>query len=272
MRLWLAVMLVVEAAASTAGAADATRSATPAPSDWIVTVGTDSRAVPLYTGSSKWGALPIPSLELRRPGSPEAFHSARDDTAIALFDNGVVALGPAGSLIFPRRESFGSALNGLGNLGFTYQVGGFVDYWALPWLRTRVEGLQDFGAADGMTANFALDAVIPLSAGATLSGGPRARAVSAGAESPYFSINQAQSIASGLPVYNAGGGWQAVGAGTQLKYRYNPRWATYGFVEYDKLVGVTAASPIVTEPGGSSNQWKLGVGVTYSFAMHGLPF
>jgi hypothetical protein len=29
---------------------------------------------------------------------------------------------------------------------------------------------------------------------------------------------------------------------------------TYAFVEYDKLVGITASSPIVTEPGGSSNQ------------------
>jgi MltA-interacting protein MipA len=117
-------------------------------------------------------------------------------------------------------------------------------------------------------ANFAVDAVIPISEGVTLSGGPRARAVSAGTEGPYFSINQAQSIASG-PVYSAGGSWQAVGAGTQLKYRFSPSWATYGFVEYDKLIGPTASSPIVTEPGGSPNQWKLGVGLTYSFAMHG---
>jgi outer membrane protein len=223
-------------------------------------------------GSSKWGAIPVPSVGWRRPGSPEAFHSARDGTGIALFDNGVIALGPVGSLIFPRRESYSPALNGLGNLGFTYQIGGFIDYWALPWLRTRVEGLEGFGAADGVAANFAVDAVISLSTGLTLSGGPRARAVSAGAESPYFSINQAQSIASGLPVYSAGGGWQAVGAGTQLKYRYDPSWATFGFVEYDKLVGTTASSPIVTESGASPNQWKLGVGLTYSFAMHGLPF
>jgi MipA family protein len=127
-----------------------------------------------------------------------------------------------GSLVFPRGESYSSALSGLGNLGFTYQVGGFVDYWVVPWLRTRVEGLQGFGAADGVTASFAVDAVIPLSADVTLSGGPRARAVSAGAESPYFSVNQAQSIVTGLPLYSAGGGWQALGAGTQLKYRYNP--------------------------------------------------
>ena len=66
-------------------------------------------------------------------------------------------------------------------------------------------------------------------------------------------------------------GWQAVGAGTQPA-SLNPAWATYGFVEYDKLVGATASSPIVTEPGGSANQWTLGIGLTYSFAMRGLPF
>jgi MipA family protein len=266
-------MLLVEAIASPIEAADiAVPSATPAPSDWIISVGGDARAVPLYVGSSNWGALPLPYVGWRRPGSPEAFHSARDATGIALFDNDVIAFGAVGALIFPRRESYSSALGGLGNLGFTYQVGGYVDYWAVPWLRARAEALEGFGAADGVTANFSVDAVIPLSASVTLSGGPRARVVSAGAESPYFSVTPTQSIASGLPVYNAGGGFQAVGAGGLLKYRYNPSWATYGFVEYDKLVGATASSPIVTEPGGSPNQWKLGVGLTYSFVMSGLPF
>ena len=37
-------------------------------------------------------------------------------------------------------------------------------------------------------------------------------------------------------MFNAGGGWQTIGAGTQLKYRVSPAWASYGFVEYDKLV------------------------------------
>jgi len=77
---------------------------------------------------------------------------------------------------------------------------------------------------------------------------------------------------SAQPVYSAGSGFQAVGAGAQLKYRFNPAWATYGFVEYDKLVGPTANSPIVTGPGGSANQWTVGLGLTYSFVMIGLPF
>ncbi len=270
MRHCLVVMLLLEAMASSVEAADiGAPPPVPASSDWIITVGADARAVPLYMGSGKWSPLGLPSLGWRRAGSPEPFSSARDGIGMALFDNGVIAVGPVGSLMFPRQQSYSSALNGLGNVGITYEIGGFVDYWALPWLRTRVEVMQGFGAADGIVANFAADAVIPISESVTLSGGPRARAVSAGIESPYFGISQAQSVASGLPAYNAGGGWQAVGAGAQLKYRFNPTWATYGFVEYDKLIGPTASSPIVTEPGGSPNQWKLGLGLSYSFLMHG---
>lgn len=242
------------------------------PSDWIITLGADARGVPRYMGSNQEIAVPAPYFDRHRPGTPESFHSPRDGTGIALYDNGVLVAGPVGSLIFPRRQSASPSLNGLGNVGYTLQAGGFVDYWAAGWLRMRVEGLQGFGAASGVTANFSMDAVVPLSPALTLSGGPRARVDTASAESPYFSINQAQSIASGLPVYNATGGWQAVGAGTQVKYRFNPTWATYSFVEYDKLVGSTAASPVVSGSGGNANQWTFGLGLTYSFAMGGLPF
>jgi outer membrane protein len=243
-----------------------------APSDWIITLGADGRAVPRYLGSNQWAMVPVPYFDRHRPGKPEAFHSPRDGTGVALFNSGVLAVGPVGSLIWPRRQAASLSLNGLGNVGYTVQVGGFLDYWAVEWLRMRVEALQGFGAANGVTANFAADAVIPLSPALILSGGPRARVDTAAAESPYFSITQAQSIASGLPVYNAGGGWQAVGVGTQAKYRFDPTWATYSFIEYDKLIGATAASPIVSGSGGSTNQWTFGIGLTYSFAMSGLPF
>jgi outer membrane protein len=269
---WL-LALLVGALASSAKAADMARPpASPAASGWIITIGADVRDVPKYMGSDQSTVVGVPYFDFCRPGSPEGFHSPRDGTGIALFDNGVFAVGPVGSLIWERRQSDSASLNGLGNVGFTYEAGGFIDYWAVRWLRTRVEVLKAFGGADGVVANFAVDAVIPLSPALTWSGGGRARAVTSGLESPYFSITPAQSVASGLPVYNAGGGWQAVGAGTQLRYRFNPAWATYGLVEYDKLVGATKSSPIVTGPGGSANQLTFGIGLTYAFAMKGLPF
>jgi MipA family protein len=243
-----------------------------APSDWIITLGGDARAVPRYMGSNQEIVVPAPYYDRHRPETPEPFHSPRDGTGIALFDNGTVAVGPVGSLIWQRRQTASPSLSGLGNVGYTLQVGGYMDYWAAPWFRMRVEGLQGIGAATGVTANFAMDAVVPMSPLLTLSGGPRARVDTAAAENPYFGVTQAQSAVSGLPVYNSGGGFQAVGLGTQAKYRLNPTWATYSFVEYDKLVGATAASPIVSGSGGNANQWTFGVGLTYSFAMGGLPF
>jgi MipA family protein len=243
-----------------------------ASSDWIIVLGGDGRAVPRYMGSNQGVVVPSPYFDRYRPGTPEPFHSARDGTGVALYDNGMVAVGPVGSLIWPRHQSASPSLDGLGNVGYTLQLGGYLDYWAIPWLRMRVEGLQGFGAAGGVTANLAMDAVVPVSPALLLSGGPRARVDSTAAETPYFSVNQTQSAASGLAPYNATGGWQAVGLGTQARYRLNPTWATYSFVEYDKLVGSTAASPIVTAPGGSTSQWTIGIGLTYSFAMGGLPF
>jgi MipA family protein len=243
-----------------------------APTDWIVTLGGDIRGTPRYMGSDQERAVFSPYYDRHRPGTPESFHSPRDGTGLPMFDNGVIAAGPVGSLTWPRHQGANPALNGLGNVGATLQLGGYLDYWANPWLRMRVEGLQGFGAATGITANFAMDAVLPVTPALTLSGGPRARADTAAAENPYFSVTPAQSAASGLPAYSASGGWQAVGAGTQVKYRINPTWATYSFVEYDKLVGSTAASPIVSGPGGNANQWTFGIGLTYSFAMGGLPF
>jgi outer membrane scaffolding protein for murein synthesis (MipA/OmpV family) len=67
----------------------------------------------------------------------------------------------------------------------------------MPWLRSRVEVLGGFGGATGVMTNLSVDAGYVIN----------------GLERPYFSITQEQSIASGLPVYNAGSGWQALGAG-----------------------------------------------------------
>ncbi len=274
---WLLALLLGVSAVEAADISALPASSAPPPSspalsssDWVVTIGADGRGVPKYMGSNSLGAVPIPYFDAHRADSPEKFHAIRDGTGISLFDNGVLAAGPVASMMWQRRQSASPYLNGLGNVGFTGEAGGFIDWWAAPWLRARVEGLEAFGGASGAIANLSMDAVIPLSPALTWSGGPRARAVTSGVESTYFSVTPTQSAASGLPIYNASGGWQAVGAGTQMKYHFNQEWATYGLIEYDKLIGSTASSPIVTGPGGSTNQWTFGVGFTYSFVITGL--
>ena len=268
----LGVLLVLASLSSVRAADVAFPPAPSAAPQWIITIGGDVRGIPRYPGSKAFDTAGAPYFDMARPGSPEKFHGPIDGLGVALFDNHVIALGPVGTIIWPRDTNDSSALNGLIGVGTTVNIGGFVDYWAVPWLRSRAEVMQGFGAGNGVTARFLMDAVIPVSPAITISGGPRARYVTSGTASPYYSVSLNESVASGLPVYNAGSGWQAVGVGTQLKYRFNPTWATYTFVEYEKLVGPSANSPIVTGPGGSANQWTFGLGLTYSFAVRGLPF
>jgi outer membrane scaffolding protein for murein synthesis (MipA/OmpV family) len=74
------------------------------PSDWIITLGADGRVVPRYMGSNQWATVPVPYVDRHRPGKAESFHSPRDGTGVALFDSDVLAVGPVGSLTWPRRQ------------------------------------------------------------------------------------------------------------------------------------------------------------------------
>jgi MipA family protein len=93
---------------------------------------------------------------------------------------------------------------------------------------------------------------------------------STAAVSPYFSITPAQSIGStvaglaALPVYSASGGLYSYGAGGQVEYFFNQQWAAHTLMEYERLTGSVAASPLVTQRG-SPKQFTFGVGATYSF-------
>lgn len=67
-----------------------------------------------------------------------------------------------------------------------------------------------------------------------------------------------------MPAFDAKAGSNAVGAGAQVRYKLDPQWEVRGYVEYDKLLGSAADSPLV-KFGGSANQVTYGVGVAYSF-------
>ena len=236
----------------------------PAEPGFIVTVGAEGRFQPRYLGADDHVLRPYPILSWRRAGTPARFRSPRDGFGLALLDTGTLAIGPVGQLVWRRKESASPALRGLGDVGATVELGAFLDYWAAPWLRGRVELRNGLGGHHGLLADFAIDAAYPLAPQWTLSGGPRARIASGATVSPYFDVTPAQAAASGLPVFDAGGGVQSLGAGAQARYQLSPAWATHVFIEYDRLLGDTADSPLVALRG-SANQLTVGAGLTYSF-------
>ncbi len=60
----------------------------------------------------------------------------------------------------------------------------------------------------------------------------------------FFGVSAAQSVASGLPVFNASGGLQSVGPFVQAVVRITDKWTLFGRAAYGRLRGDAATSPI----------------------------
>jgi outer membrane protein len=237
--------------------------------EWTVTVGAEGRALPWFDGGSRYTGIAFPRFDLRRAGTAEHFYGPRDGFGLGLIDTGNFRFGPVFKVGLPRHEGDDFALHGLGNVDWTLEVGVFAEYWPTQWLRTRAEVRQGIGGETGITSDLSADFVAAVSRKVRLSAGPRLTLATARALSPYFSITPEQSINSGLPVYNASGGVYSWGAGAQAHYQVTPQWATYTFIEYQRLENGAADSPLVVQRG-TPNQFEVGMGVTYSFDMHAL--
>jgi outer membrane protein len=231
---------------------------------WTIALGAEARVLPRYQGSEDYIFVPVPLIDVRRAGTPARFHSPRDNFGVAILDTGRFEAGPVATVEFARRVKHNPGLQGLGNVATTLEVGGYFNYWFTDWLRGRAELRQGFGGHHGIVSDEALDVVVPVTPQWTLSGGPRMTVATKAANEPYFGVTPAQSEASGLPVFDAGGGVRSVGIGTQARYQWNAQWASHAYFEYNRLTGDPGSSPLVTMRG-SPNQAMIGFGTTYSF-------
>ncbi|WP_198399614.1 MipA/OmpV family protein [Bradyrhizobium yuanmingense] len=237
----------------------------PSPSgNWTVMVGIGGEYKPEFVGSNNGKFLPIPIFSIRRAGSIDQFRGPRDSASIALLDVGNFRAGPAFKYVASRKADKYAELTGLGNVDAAYELGGFVEYYPVDWLRLRSELRQGMGGHTGTVADVSADVIVPLIQRLTISAGPRFTWKSANATAPYFGVTDTQALASGLPRYDARDGAHSVGFGSQISYRINPQWEVHAYVEYQKLLGDVADSPLV-KLRGSSNQTTVGLGASYSF-------
>jgi MipA family protein len=259
------------ASAQSAASSPSVFSAIPFPSvtgTWTVTIGANLLGQPAFEGSKSLNLTGAAIFSIDRAGgSSERFRSQRDSASIALFDYDGFSAGPAGKLKSARNAGSHPELNGLGDVKTAVELGGFVQYFPVDWFRLRSELRRGFGGHDGVVADFAADMIVPVWKRLTLSAGPRVTLENSRATAPYFSVNAAQALASGLPVFDARGGAHAVGAGAQARYQVTPQWESHAYVEYDRLLGDAAASPLVSQRG-SPNQVTVGVGASYAFDFH----
>ena len=81
-----------------------------------------------------------------------------------------------------------------------------------------------------------------------------------------LSIDDLQSVTSGLPTYSAPAGVRSFGAGSMAKYKWSESVSTMAFLKYRRLGNAATESPLIDDRG-SPNQLTVGVGLSYSFVV-----
>ncbi len=243
----------------------------------MVTVGVGAALVPDYDGSNDERLIPAAAIRGTYHGfsfSTRGLYLYID--AVPRGDTFDFDAGPIVGVRLDRtRRVKDDIVNLLPRRNTAYEGGGFVGVSlhriTNPYdtLAFRVDVLHDFGDAHESTVfspNIDFSTPLSLKTYASLSIG--AQFVSNKFADYYFSIDPADSLASGLPLFDADGGMKNWKAGLLLNQSITGNLlggaSLFGTAQYSRLVGDFRQAPTVADRG-SPNQWLLAAGLAYTW-------
>lgn len=224
---------------------------------WVGLAFVASRA---YPGSNEARNLLLPQLEYQ--WSNGWFAGTSNGIGYNFSKEAAVDYGVRLTADFGRSESRSPALNGMGNIDASPEIGAFFNY---PISREFVL-TSSFRYGAGNDHNGAL---LLLGGTYTTAIAPNWR-VGAGVSAnwansaymqSYFGVTNAQSATSGYAPYSPGAGLRDVRASVSVTYLMSPRLVVTGAISYDSLQGGAKDSPLAVQP-----NWFSGVvAMTYGF-------
>jgi outer membrane protein len=243
--------------------------------DWQLRLDFGLLATPKYFGDDDYQLLALPSIRVSY--GETFFASINEGIGFNLIRNGPWRAGPILRYDFGRDQDGDSTLSvagggtndlvGLGDVDGTAELGGFIEY-NMNQFEAFLELRQGLGGGhDGLIGLARVDyktALQVFGPSAFLSIGPVVRFAGSDYTSAYFDVNAAQSAASGLAVYDAGGGITSYGISAALTVPISQTAAITAIAGYDVLAGDVADSSLVRQRG-SRHQARFGIFTGFQF-------
>jgi outer membrane protein len=223
-----------------------------------------AEAAPSYEGGKKYSVFPGGSLAVSRPWEFDSYGAPDDAASFAIVNTKHLAFGAAASI----RENRGNSgeLEGMRNIGWSLEGGGFVNIWPTSWMRLHVEALKGLTAQDGLLVNTGADFVSHPGKW-MIAAGARFSWADAKFNGVYFGVTPGEAAASPRIVnpYTARAGPHFAGLEANAEYKWRPRWRLTADASYHHLLSDDAGSPLVKQLG-SADQFSAGLGVRFALS------
>ena len=174
--------------------------------------------------------------------------------------------GPSLGVAFGRDQDDSDALRGLGDVDTGVTAGGFVRLNYGPAL-LRLRASQEFaGGHGGALVSARLGTFLPIGNRAVISPGVSTTWASEDYMQSFFGVSRDQAARSVYTPFSADAGFKDVGFDVNLGVKLTEHWSATALFAYRRLIGDAADSPIVEGSGGSPNQFRGLLGLSYGFA------
>jgi outer membrane scaffolding protein for murein synthesis (MipA/OmpV family) len=160
--------------------------------------------------------------------------------------------------IAKRKASDYTELTGMNDVKAALELGMGVGY-STEYFRTFADVRYGAIGHKGVAGEAGAD-LIWRTGDLTLTAGPRVQFGNAKFANTYFGVTAAESTASGLAAFNAGGGIYGAGLEIGATYKLSEDWGIAGAATWTRMQGDAKNSPIVTQ--GDKDQFGVRVGLT----------
>lgn len=260
---WLIIMASAAGIAmnvASAKAADESDTAS-TQSKWSVVVGGGGAYAPDYEGSDDYEFQPFPFASIVYD---DFIFIEGTSLGVNLLNYEGLKAGPVVRYGGGRDEDDNDALDGLGDIGDSIEVGGFASYQVGIWSAAMTVTQDVAGGHEGMVAEMSTGVAVPLSDNLSTSIEASASWADSNYMDAFFGVSGSQAAKTGYDRHEAEAGFKDVGIALGLNYMVTEAIGVSGRVQYTKLLGDAADSPIVKDEG-SDDQFFTGMFLTYKW-------
>ncbi len=204
---------------------------------------------PDYQGSDDYSTNPLIVVEITSD-SGRYISTSGYETKANLIGSQRFWFGPVINYLPERNDSlYDRYVKKLRPVKSTVEAGAFAGIHLGVWQMSAHYMMDTGDSHEGKKVSVDTSVILPFSEKGYVTIGAMTTCADKNYMKTFYSVDQNNSIRSGLPRFEADAGFLAYGANTSLTWQFYKNWHIYGELKYKRMAGDAKKSPLVAQRG-----------------------